>query len=74
MFMIIPFIGRPKKMERLVGVFTFETSEASFAADAPNRGPASPVSVSFGGSALLGRVCAKEKFRRFCQMRRRNDA
>jgi hypothetical protein len=25
-------------MERLVGVFTFETSEASFAADAPKAG------------------------------------
>jgi len=27
-----------KKMERLVGCFTFEASEASFAADAPKTG------------------------------------
>src|SRR5688572_11901641 len=62
MFMIAFFLWPPQiKMERLVGVFTFETSEASFAADAPNRGPASPVSVSFGGSALTGRVWPTEK-------------
>jgi len=66
MFMIAFFRWPPqKKMERLVGVFTFETSEASFAADAPNRGTASLVTMPFEESAEPGRVSTKEKSGRF---------
>lgn len=53
-------IGRPKKWNDWLVFFTFETSEASFAADAPNRGAASPVSLSFGRSAAIGRVFGKK--------------
>jgi hypothetical protein len=52
-------------MERLVGFFTFEASEASFAADAPKRGTASLVTMPFEDSAEPGRVSTKEKSGRF---------
>jgi hypothetical protein len=66
MFMIASFsLAAPNKNGTTGWCFTFETSEASFAADAPNRGPASPVSESFGGSTGTGWVSAEEKPGRF---------
>ena len=49
-------VGRPKKWNDWLVFFTFETSEASFAADAPKTGRGLSCFMWFAGSAAIGRV------------------